>query len=124
MTNLEWFINKENVTAEGRLCAITYLIDKKCQCNQRCDDCTYKTDKNRIKKILLADHKESIKLKQWEIGLLSSLYNTAEDRFVYMGAFKYHAILRNMKTLGYFKGVTNTSMTLEEILDNCEVVDD
>lgn len=124
MTNLEWFINKENVTAEGRLCAITYLIDKKCQCNQRCDDCAYKTNKNKIVKILLAEHKESIKLKEWERELLSSLYNTAEDRFVYMGAFKYHAILRNMKTLGYFKGVTDTSMTLEEILNNCEVVDD
>lgn len=69
------------------------------------------------------EHKEPIKLKQWERDLLASLYNTAEDRFVYMGVFKYHAILRNMKLLGHFKGVTDEDMSLAKILDNCEVVE-
>ena len=72
---------------------------------------------------LLAEHKEPIRLKQWEKDLLESLYRSAEDRFVYMGVFKYHAILRNMKVLGHFKGVKDDDMTLARILDNCEVIE-
>ena len=31
---------------------------------------------------------------------------------------------RAMKGRGYFKGIKDTSMTLKEILDNCEVVEE
>lgn len=121
MTNLEWFVNKENATAEGRLCAIAYFIDKKCQCNQRCDDCAYKTDKNKIMKIILAEHKDLIKLEQWQKDFLK-YYTYVDDSWNGRILHEAHPI-RYMCNKGYFKNV-DLNMTFREVLDNCEVVGD
>lgn len=56
------------------------------------------------------------KLKQWEKDLLGMSY--AETKF------KYIDVLDHMKHMGYFKGVIDISMTIGEILDNCEVEND
>ena len=65
---------------------------------------------------LLEEHKEPIKLKQWEKDLLEKFNNSQ--------FFDYVPPLFKMKAEGYFKGVTDTTMTLKEILDNCEVIKD
>ena len=66
---------------------------------------------------LLEEHKEPIKLKRFEYDLIrtnDSSHNTS---------FRTFNTYINMKSIGYFDGITNTSMTLKEILENCEVVE-
>lgn len=66
---------------------------------------------------MLAEHKEPIKLKRFEYDLIrtnDSSHNTS---------FRTFNTYINMKSIGYFDGITNTSMTLKEILENCEVVE-
>ena len=67
---------------------------------------------------LLAEHKGPVKLKQWEYDLIRANEMSHDFRF------KSFRTYRNMKAMGYFESITDTSMTLKEILDNCEVVDD
>lgn len=64
----------------------------------------------------LAEHKELIKLKQWERDLMRL--------YPYSQTFNDCSALRGMKNRGYFKGVEDESMTVIEILESCEVVDD
>ena len=66
---------------------------------------------------LLEEHKEPIKLKQWEYDLLFiySYDSTAK--------FEDSSVLSKMKENGHFKSITDTSMALEEIVNNCEVVE-
>ena len=131
MTNLErykdefiYMLNKNKIT----LCSFFEVLNN----YDDCDTCPYGFEScekegwcNYRKFIdwLLAEHREPIKLTKFEYDLLESLYRSAEDRFLYMGVFKYHAILRKMKGLGHFKGVKDDDMTLARILDNCEVFD-
>ena len=63
------------------------------------------------------EHKEPIKLKQWEKDLLE-ISDYQETRF------DFYTDLRNMKKIGYFEGITDTKMGIKEILDNCEVIED
>lgn len=67
---------------------------------------------------MLAEHKEPIKLKQWEYDLIRT-----NDRPHECNVFESFNTYRNMKAIGYFEGITDTSMTLKEILENCEVVE-
>ena len=69
---------------------------------------------------LLQEHKEPIKLKKWEYDLIEIYCNVHN----WKNAKLKNTTFFEMKDKGYFKGVTDTSMTLEEILNNCEVVDD
>lgn len=66
---------------------------------------------------LLEEYKEPIKLKQWEYDMIES--NNMSHANVFDAFYTYRA----MKGRGYFKGIKDTSMTLKEILDNCEVVE-
>ena len=120
MTNLEWLneigmITTNRVAPNGKLIGVNLVIAL------RDDD--FKKYSEKGFDWLLEEHKEPIKLTKFEYDLLESLYRSAEDRFLYMGVFKYHAILRKMKSLGHFKGVKDDDMTLAIILDNCEVVE-
>lgn len=76
------------------------------------EDCDY----YKFADWLLEEHKESIKLKQWEKDLLKVGYcdECGFDNFDELSA---------MLDLGHFKGITDTSMSIREILDNCEVVE-
>lgn len=67
---------------------------------------------------LSEEYKEPIKLKQWEKDLLKSFGDTASHY-----KFDYVISLREMKHMGYFDGVKDTSMELGDILGNCEVVE-
>lgn len=65
---------------------------------------------------LLEEHKEIIKLTQFEFDLLKAKLESYGDY-----PFSSCKDLWNMKDNGYFKDVTDTTMTIQEILDNCEV---
>lgn len=64
---------------------------------------------------LTRDYQEPIKLKQWEKEMLS--FYSGEQ------GFNETVFAKKLKDRGYFNGVTDTSMTVREILDNCEVVE-
>ena len=62
------------------------------------------------------EHKEPIKLTKFEYDLLMSYINKGYY-------FKNYSELKEMRNKGYFEGVKDTSMTINEILEICEVID-
>ena len=68
---------------------------------------------------LLEEHKEPIKLKEWEKDLLKSFGDTARTY-----EFEYFLPLMGMKNMGHFQGVTDTSLTIGEILRRRGFIDD
>lgn len=70
---------------------------------------------------LLQEHKEPIKLKQWEYAFIE-----LNDSCYGMSGFivKNIDLFVRLKEKGYFKGITDTSMTIKDILDNCVIVSD
>lgn len=66
---------------------------------------------------MLKEHKELIQLKQWEYDLIKT------NNMSHSSAFRSFATYMNMKEIGHFAGVKDTYMTLEDILNNCEVVE-
>lgn len=123
MTNLEFYKDQVVETFKGEL--ICDQIDGINDSGKDCCSCPFYTDDVRsycnYRKIidwLLEEHKEPIQLKQWEKDLIRT-NNMSHDR-----EFRSFNAYQSMKVIGYFKGITDTSVTLKEILDNCEVVDD
>lgn len=113
MTNLEFYREKIKDFLDENLKYINLL-------NERFG---YKVDygENYTDKFvdwLLQEHKEPIKLKQWEYDLLS-VQKLPED----INTFELIGTYMSMKEKGHFKGITDTSMTFKEILDKCEVVE-
>lgn len=116
MTNLE--ANKERIRSFMPVCMIAHICrygEKCAQKHKSCSDCEFDEDIYKCIEEVLSEHKEPIKLKQWEYDLMCGL---GRSKFCNW----YH--LCYMKEKGYFKGVTDTSMKIEDILKNCEVVDD
>lgn len=115
MTNLE--ANKDKIKL-FYVCRASHICKYGKGCyGKSCDDCEFDTDKEACIKALLEEHKEPIKLKQWEYDLIRT-NDMSHDR-----EFRSFNTYQNMKVIGYFKGITDTSMTLKEILNNCEVVE-
>lgn len=119
MTNLEWLKNKAeefNVSNFSRICVSVYKLKNK---GKGCDgiscNCCECNDIEKCIDYILAEHKEPIKLKQWEYDLMCGLGRSKFCNWYY---------LCYMKEKGYFKGITDTSMKIEDILKNCEVIDD
>lgn len=127
MTNLErykdefvYMLNKNKIT----LCSFFEFLNN----YDDCDTCPYGFEScekegwcNYRKFIdwLLEEHKERIKLKQWEKDLIYIF----KENFSMQSEDGLFWPFKELKQKGYFKGVTDTNMTLEEILDNCEIVD-
>lgn len=65
---------------------------------------------------LLEEHKEPIKLTKFEYDLLMSYINKGYY-------FKNFSELKEMRNKGYFKGITDTSMKIQDILKNCDVIE-
>ncbi len=116
MTNLEFYrdeiIEKNKSTDVGKYfeCVLCEVRNKTYDCRKPCSECLEKSVD-----WLLQEYKEPIKLKQWEYDLLFiySYDSTAK--------FEDSSVLSKMKGKGHFKGITDTSMALEEIVKNCEV---
>ena len=116
MTNLE--ANKDEIKklikkGERFGCAICKAKNKYCKqcCGNDGDDILC-----NVVDWLLEEHKEPIKLKQWEYDLLTLINKESVFHTVYN--------LCELREKGHYKGVTDTQMTIKEILDNCEVEDD
>ena len=63
---------------------------------------------------------KKIRLKQWEKDLLMVFYNFTDNVKL---TLNNAIIITPMLRAGYFQGITDTSMTIKEILENCEVVE-
>lgn len=116
MTNLEWLLQDgsfnmyaDNLKEYGEI-RLKVRTDK---LNKMSKECGAPWD---IIPYLLKEHKESVKLTQFEFDLLKAEYESFGD-----ARLTYCNVLHNLKNKGYFKGVEDTTMTLKEILDNCEV---
>ena len=121
MTNLEWL--KKNLSEEEKsnvqMCVVVNKKFYKYTCDgKNCYDCPLNKVGDLID-FLLAEHKEPIKLKQWEKDLIF-LYN---EGYSIDYRFSSFLTLIRLKEKGYFKGVTDTSMKIEDILKNCEVIE-
>lgn len=118
MTNLEWLekrgliitndVYKETLDNVGKI-GINVFIKLR--------GCDYSDYKEKGIEWLLEEHKESIKLKKWEKDLLELGYGNK-------CIFENYGELLAMRDIGYFKGITDITMTVKEILDNCEVTED
>lgn len=120
MTNLEWL--KENLTKEEKskvqMCVAVNEKLYKDTCNGiNCYDCPINKVGDLID-FLLLEHKEPIKLKKWEHDLIKIDFLLSQDNY-----FKASVICMELKKAGYFKGITDTSMKIEYILKNCEVIE-
>lgn len=82
-----------------------------------CEDCIFQTTDSCQEEVKKWLYKEPIKLKQWEYDLL----NCYNEYFPF-----YEADCANFmeRKKGHFKGITDRSMTVKEILDNCQIVSD
>ena len=125
MTNLErykdefvYMLNEDNY--QPPLCNYFEKIwtYPDCSCCPFCTKDETICDYQKFVDWLLAEHKEPIKLKRWEYDLIRTNDMSHSRKFNSFNTYK------SMKRCGYFNGITNTSMTLKEILENCEVVDD
>ena len=61
---------------------------------------------------------KKIKLKQWEKDLISLFDVGYSNNY----SFSSFLSLNGLKEKGYFKGITDTSMKIEDILKNCDVI--
>ena len=125
MTNLEYLkknFNKFKLYDEDLFCELAFICKtgERCEgfkyerCSEGCGGCQFRNIRNAID-YLLQEHKESIKLKQWEYDLMWGLEEGS--KFHDWGSLCY------MKRKGYFKGVKDTSMSIQYILNNCEVIE-
>ena len=118
MTNLEFYKDKLiDVLAEHT------SVDKNGKphtCDSVfCLDCAFSEENNckkATKEWLLAEHKEKVKLKQWEYDLLMQLYD--------FDIFEENALLRGMREKGHFHGVKNTLLEIAQILKDSIIVAD
>lgn len=125
MTNLEYLkknFNKFKLYDEDLFCELAFICKtgERCEgfkyerCSEGCGGCQFRNIRNAID-YLLQEHKEPIKLKQWEYDTIK--YHGKLSKF-----YDIHFLMA-MKNKGYFKGITDTSMEIEDILKNCEVIE-
>lgn len=126
MTNLEYLkknFNKFKLYDEDLFCELAFICKtgERCEgfkyerCSEGCGGCQFRNIRNAID-YLLQEHKEPIKLTKFEYDLLMSYINKGYF-------FKNFSELKEMRHKGYFKGITDTSMKIQDILKNCEVIE-
>lgn len=122
MTNLEFYKDEfVKILKERDPCLCNYF----CAIKQydECSDCPFykgreaDCDYYKFADWLLAEHKDPIKLTKFEYDLLKCYQETKDD-----GEFEDHYILKEMQYKGYFQNI-DYNLTIEEILDNCEVIE-
>lgn len=118
MTNLEFYKDKifENMDKFYPLSCSVCSVMNNFDIENGCSGASCESTK--ALNWMLKEYKEPIQLKQWEKDLLKSFGDTASHH-----KFDYFPPLREMKHMGYFDGVKDTSMELGDILCNCEVVE-
>lgn len=121
MTNLEWL--KKNLTQETKescsFCRGVYKMVNGKSCDDennyiKCENCKFCKIEDFIN-FLSQEHKEQIKLKKWEYDLI--------EHYAVIKRFDGVDMLIVMRSKGHFKGVKDTSMSIQYILNNCEVIE-
>lgn len=120
MTNLEWLktrgliitndVYRATIGNAGKIGVNVFI---------KLRDSDYSDYKEKGIEWLLEEHKEPIKLKQWEKDLIEAY----QEQLGVDHAFYSNYILEELKERGHFKGVMDTSMNTQIILENCEVED-
>lgn len=119
MTNLE--AKGYRISNKAAFCLNAHICKYGKNCaGKKCFDCEFDNNVNECIKAMLSEYIEPIKLKQWEKDLIF-LYN---EGYSIDYRFSSFLTLIRLKEKGYFKGITDTSMKIEDILKNCEVIDD
>lgn len=121
MNNFEWIkknSEKKHNDSTYAFCKVLYEIEngESCYNKRTCDTCKFETF-GAILQYLSQEHKEPIKLKQWEYDLIK------------VGCYCIHVPFHettpySMKEKGHYKGVKDISMYTTDILNNCEIVPD
>lgn len=117
MTNLEFYKNK--LCYNHAMCSNAFKCKYESDCSEwlcDCGKCEFYGNMNAIIDALLSEHKEKIKLKHWEYDLLSTLNEST--------VFERNNRNMQMKNMGHFQGVKDTSLTIGEILRRREFIDD
>ena len=113
MKNFEKHID---LICKGLSCsAIKNMIP--CKSTVGCEDTSCKDCNARLKEYLLEEYEEHIELTQFEYDLLKA--NPCDDM-----PFLTFLMYMKLKEKGYFAGVKDTTMTLENILKNARVKND
>ena len=121
MTNLEFYrdeiIEKNKSVDAGRYfeCVLCEVRNKIYDCRKPCYQCLEESVD-----WLLKEHCENIKLTQWEYDLLV----LESKNYSPLSPFDSYPVLDEMKRKGYFQGIPNVKLTITNILNNCEVVED
>lgn len=119
MTSIE--ANKARIKENCMFCQAAHICRYRAGCfGKHCQDCEFYEDTGECINAMLAEHKEQIKLKPWEYELIDYTNRITGKECYFSG----YAVLNYMKVSGYFEGISNTAMTLREIPDNCEVIED
>lgn len=123
MTNLEYIkknFNKFSFSDDKPVCEIAYMKEYSKDCEGgNCKECKFNHMEDAID-YLLQEHKESIKLKQWEKDLIS-LFDKGYNKEYSFSSF---LPLNGLKRKGYFKGIKDMSMKVKDILNNHIIVSD
>lgn len=117
MRNIDVIVNDKKLK-DISVCRACYKLKNNMNCDSdvSCLECEFNNNKNCYE-FLNAEYKEpKIKLSKFEYDLLVT-FNFREDYCT----FNYFDQLRALKEKGYFKNVTDVSMTIKGILENCEV---
>lgn len=115
MTNLEWLIKGSYVEAYDGFEGCKLIINGESGKLKE----LFSTDQFYVVAWLLKEHKDRIKLTQLEYDMIK--YHGK------LSKFNDIHILMSMKNKGHFKDMNNVekcSMTIKEILENCEIVPD
>lgn len=114
MTNLE--AARGRIKDETWFCRAAHICRYGYDCvGKSCRDCEFFKNTGECIKAMLAERKEPIKLTQWEKAVL--------ERHKGYAVFNQCTFLNRMKGKGCFEGVADPSMSINDILNNCEVVE-
>lgn len=111
MKNFEKHID---LIVKGLSCSVIRQLIP-CKSTVGCEDTSCKDCNDRLKEYLLEEHEEKIELTQFEYDVLKA--NPCND----MPFFTFTMYLK-LKEQGYFKGVKDTTLALEKIIEAAKVV--
>lgn len=119
ITNFEKYVEeiKEEIEDYNFFCVVASIKDKNNLCNDDCSAC-----RMSCLDWLKEEYKEPIKLTKWEYDLI---LNCAKIyRYNDKDILENSLIIIDMKRKGYFKGLNDLNITLEEIKNNYIIVED
>lgn len=115
MKNIDVILKDKNLNCNG-MCTACYALKNGNDCDGvSCINCEFFMNKDCYK-FLAEEYKPKIKLTTLEYDMLK-IETMKSYPFI---SYAYHMDLKNR---GHFKGITDLSMTFQEILDNCEIID-